>query len=99
MVTLEFVCDAQRFAHEVLSVATLFALTEVLLVHAARSWPVNMSDGQLVLCAGAYAGAVLALALLQGARVLDVVTLLAMQQVFVLTTLLVAGQLRSSAHC
>jgi len=99
VVTSEFVWDAQRFVRAELSAATLCSLAAVLLVHAAGARPADMSCGQHAMCAGAYAGALAVLVLLQGVRALDAATLLALQQLFVVMTLLLAGLVRSPAHC
>jgi len=98
VVTSEFVWDAKRFVRAELSAATLCSLAAVLLVHAAGARPADMTCGQHALCAGAYAGALAVLVLLQGARALDAATLLALQQLFVIMTLLLAGLVRSPAH-
>jgi len=99
VVTLSFLADSQRFERETVSLTTLCALAAVLVSLATCHRPADMTACMLSTCAGAYVGALLILALLQWTDVLDAMTLLTLQQLYVFMTLLLAGLVRGPAHC
>jgi len=61
--------------------------------------PPSMTACVLVTCAAAYSGALLALAALQATGMLDEMTLLVLQQLFVFMTLLLAGLVQCPGYC
>ena len=98
-VALEFMWDAHRFHRNVVSVVTMWAAAATFAFHASGSRPADMSWQCHVVCSALYVGTFLTLAFLQGTAVLDSMTLLSLQQLFLLMTLLLAGLVHSPAHC
>jgi len=99
LVTLSFLADSHRFERETVCLTTLCALACILMTLAASHRPADMTACMLCMCAGAYLGALLILALLQLVDVLDTMTLLTLQQLYVFMTLLLGGLVRGPAHC
>jgi len=98
-VALEFMWDTQRFHRNTVSFVTLWACAAVFVCHAAGSRPADMTWQCHVMCSAIYVGTCLTLALLQGTVVLDSMTLLTLQQLFVVMTLLLVSLVRCPAHC
>jgi len=98
-VALDFMWDAGRFHRETVSPVIVCSLAAVFMLHASGTCPADMTRCCHCMCAGLYAGTCLALALLQGSAVLDNMTLLTLQQLFIIMTLLLVGLVRSPARC
>ena len=98
-VALDFMRDAGRFHRETVSPVIVCCLAAVFMLHASGTCPADMTRCCLFMCAGLYSGTCLALALLQGSAVLDTMTLLTLQQLFIIMTLLLVGLVRSPARC
>ena len=96
VVTAGFVADARRLERDLVAASTLGAVGLVLFAHAAGAELAGagargVDAWRLGGWAGACAGAPALLAALQGAGAVDRMTLLTLQQLWVVTALLLAG--------
>ena len=98
VVTLSFVADARRFERDVIADTTMAALAGTLVTYAVIARPADMTACVLAAGAGLYVGALATVMLLQRAGAVDRMTLLTLQELYVFTTLLLAGLLARSAH-
>jgi hypothetical protein len=98
-VALDLMGDTERLRRDTVSMVTLWACAAVFMSHAVGARPVDMAWQCQVMCCALYMGTCVALALLQATAVLDSMTLLTLQQLFLVMTLLLASLVRYPAHC
>ena len=98
-VALDLMGDKERFHRDTVSMVTLWACAAVFMSHAVSARPADMKSQCQVMCCALYMGTCFALALLQATAVLDSMTLLTLQQLFLVMTLLLASLVRYPAHC